>query len=1366
MPTRKKPSKAKTAAVPAARPSKAARSEQPTTCPVVAFGASAGGLEAFQEVLENLPDDTGIAYVFIQHLDPKHVSVLGELLSRSTHMPVVQVENGIPVEPNHLYVIPPNVGMRLADSKLLLTQRSGVGLHLPIDEFFRSLAEVQGSRSIGVVLSGTASDGTLGLKAIKAVGGITFAQDDTARFDAMPRNAIAAGWVDMVLPPKRIAQEIARLCQHPYVTAASDVPESAVAEPIVQGGKFHEIFQLLRAATGVDFLLYKQGTLYRRILRRMALHKVENEAQYVRILRDDSDELQSLFHDILISVTGFFRESTTFEALRKDVFPLVFRDRAPDNPVRVWVPGCSTGEEPYSVAISLIEYMQTAGIDIPIQIFGTDLSEPALARARAGIYPESVAMDVSPERLRRFFVKVDGQYQISRPVRDKCIFAQQNLVKDPPFSKLDLITCRNVLIYLGAALQAKAMRFFHYALRPGGFLVLGLSETVGNTNLFTPLDNKLKIYTRTAGAAAEAHHIDFDLHDGVRPLDYPKQLLPSNNVPDNQRRVDHYILAHYTPAAVLIDDEMNILQFHGRTAPYLEHGSGEPTLNINRLLRQELLLEFRKLFDRSRKNHTTVRSNPIRVALQGHVRNVVMCMSPFVPDAAEKQYLVVFEEQEVPLPKGRKGAEKPVAGATIKRVRELEQELTTTKQYLESVIEEQQASTEELKSANEEVQSSNEELQSTNEELLTAKEELQSTNEELTTVNDEMHNRNIELVRINNDLNNLLSSVNIPIVMLGNDLRIRRFTPQAEKVLNLLPTDVGRPLSDFKTKIDVPDLEQLFVDAIENLSVKERQVQDRDGRWFTMWVRPYRTVENRIDGAVMVLMDITDRWQTAESRYRRLFEVARYGIILAEVETGEIIDLNPYLAKTFGVSRSGSLGVKYWDLEMFAGTELDGSSLRQLQETESFQKDLLLAARSGGWLDVEVGGQTYWENEKRMLQITVRDLSERKRQDFDGHRMDWGMERSGETDSIERLSGIIAHDLNNLVTTVGGYARLLQTHLPAGNASAQDAEHISAALEQATVVSRRVLAFRRRQQRQPEVLDLNVVLREVEPIIRSTMPARIELQLDLDAAVRPVKFDRGQMEHLVVNLVRFVRRAAPTSGKLSISTRNTTLDAEYVRQHPAVSAGEYVVLEVSSNGTVADTNRFEIMESRLSAGDQRSSALSVSALYEVVRRSGGYLWAASELGRGNTFRIFLPPAAAPGAEPVAAAGNGVLEKGSGTILLVEPDEAVRGLTARVLTECGYKVWPASSGAAALEALRRNAEPAQLVLMEVVMPEMNGRELAGRIASLRPEMNVLFMSGYTEDVLESQGVRWSEHTFLPKPFTPEALSQRVREVLKG
>jgi two-component system, chemotaxis family, CheB/CheR fusion protein len=461
-------------------------------CTVVGFGASAGGLEALSEVLANMPLDPGTALVLVQHLDPHHESMLTQLLSRATALPVENVRDGIVPQANRVYVIPANYSMMLTDGALRLHPRGTGSTAMPIDVFFRSLAVAEGSKAVGVILSGTASDGTLGLKAIKAAGGITFCQDvDSAKYDGMPRSAIAAGCVDFVLPPRDIAQELVRLCRHPYVAKSSNKLESTAGEL-----DFGGILSMLRTSTGVDFTFYKDATIRRRILRRVALNRLDSPESYLEFIRQNRGELHSLFQDILINVTEFFREPETFDALRTQVFPILCGNRKNDDPIRIWVPGCASGEEAYSVGICLLEYLQERSIDATIQIFGTDLSETALEKARAGLYSESIVNDVSPERLRKFFVKVNGHYQIARSVRDLCIFARQNLTKDPPFSKLDLVTCRNVLIYLGPILQNRLMRVFHYALKPNGFLALGISETAGSLDLFHPVDRKQKLYSR------------------------------------------------------------------------------------------------------------------------------------------------------------------------------------------------------------------------------------------------------------------------------------------------------------------------------------------------------------------------------------------------------------------------------------------------------------------------------------------------------------------------------------------------------------------------------------------------------------------------------------------------------------------------------------------------------------------------------------------------------------------------------------------------------------------------------------------------------------------------------------------------------
>lgn len=857
-------------------------SPQPGSPPftVVGVGASAGGLEAFSQLLRDVPSDAGLAFVLVQHLAPKHESMLSEILAGATRMTVVEVEDGMLLRPNHVFVIPPGTNMAMVHGHLRLTPRRADQMpHNPIDFFLRSLAEYAQSRAVGVILSGTASDGSAGLREIKAAGGITIAQEPrSAKYDGMPRAAIATGAVDLILPPEGIAQELARIAKHPPLRAVpprASIPEGQAAsdQHLVQ------IFALLRSASGVDFNYYKQPTVRRRLHRRMVLHKIAAVDQYLRFLQQNPAEVTSLYQDILIHVTRFFREPETFETVKNRVFPELIKartERHDEGPIRLWIPGCSTGEEAYSVAIILLEFLENEGVGTSVQLFATDVSESAVEHARAGAYGENITADVSPERLRRFFNRTDGVYRISKQVRDLCVFARQDLTRDPPFSRLDLIVCRNVLIYLGSAVQKRLMNVFHYALKPSGFLMLGGSETVGpNADLFTLADKRHKLYTKKAGS----HRPPLEFppasngagrHDAAR-----RAPSETRSAPTIQSEATRVILTRYGPPAVVVDHHFQIIHFRGQTGPFLDPAPGEASLNLLKMARHGLLHDLRSALAEASKSGVPARREGLRTGHESENREVNLEVVPLT-GPAEKHFLVVFEEvkraevqnvaasakgkpEAVTGKKAKKG--KPAsagedARAAARELARLQQELGASREYLQSIIQDLEAANEELQSANEEILSSNEELQSTNEELDTAKEELQSTNEELNTLNEELQGRNEEMGRINSDLVNLLGSVQIAIVMVAGDLRIRRFTPMAEKVLNLIPSDIGRPISDIKPNIDCPDLEKLIAESIDTVTIVEREVRDQQGNWFSMRIRPYKNLENRIDGAVLALFDM------------------------------------------------------------------------------------------------------------------------------------------------------------------------------------------------------------------------------------------------------------------------------------------------------------------------------------------------------------------------------------------------------------------------------------------------------------------------------------------------------------------------------
>jgi two-component system CheB/CheR fusion protein len=833
---------------------------------VVGIGASAGGLEALRQLFGNLPDDTGMAFVVIQHLDPDHPSMLASVLAGDVRMPVVEVTDGMRAAPNRVYVIPPHADISIDRGILALVPRSRTRtLHLPIDSFFRVLADEQPGRAIGVVLSGSGSDGTEGLRAIKAAGGITFAQHpESAQFRSMPESALAAGVVDFRLSPRDIASELARLGHDPYLARPPDddddvqagADESRSAEP----GILASALAAVRRHTQIDFTGYKRATVMRRMMRRMALRHLASMSAYADLLVQDPGEAKALAEDILIHITSFFRDPAAFEALEQHVFPALRKPDEEKPTIRVWVPGCSTGEEAYSLAICLLESLDGQEHGVSIRIFGSDLSEQAIATARAGFYPESKLERVAPERLSRFFERVEGGYCVSKRVRDLCVFVKHDLTRDPPFARLDLVSCRNVLIYFDAELQRRVMPMLHYCLNKPGYLFLGSSEATGAFgDLFTPLDNEHRIFVKTG----ESRRLAYPLGPGREPdaRTPPFAGLAERRQParEAQRQADHLLLTRYAPPGVVVNERLEIVQFRGRTGSFLEAPPGQPQLSVLRMAREGLVPHLHEALETARAGTATVRREGVRITEDDGIRVVNLEVVPLagIAESAERYFLILFEEVA---PREAAAAEpspaSPASASTDEEVQRLKAELAATREYLQALIGDHQSATDELGATNEELVAANEELQSINEELESAKEELQSTNEELGTVNDELRNRNQELDLVANDLVNILESVEIPVIIVDRSLRVRRFTPTARAISSLIPGDVGRPIEDVKLKVRVDNLAERIKETIEAVATREWEVQALDGRWFRLQIRPYRTVDNRLDGAILSLVDV------------------------------------------------------------------------------------------------------------------------------------------------------------------------------------------------------------------------------------------------------------------------------------------------------------------------------------------------------------------------------------------------------------------------------------------------------------------------------------------------------------------------------
>ena len=887
----------------------------PGACPVVGIGASAGGIEAFTQLLRALQADTGMAYVFILHTNPSHHSLLPEILSRATAMPVKEVTSRTRVLPNHVYVAPAGSEVTLKAGELVSRKRQDErvppGL---IDRFLRSLAEDQGHQAIGVVLSGSASDGTIGLEEIKAVSGVTFAQDGTALHESMPRSAVASGCVDFVMPPDQIARELTRISGHPYLAAPP-----AEAPGVLPEFKFHQVLETMKDACGVDFSHYKRSTLQRRISRRLLLSRLEDIDEYAELLRQKPEEAEALFQDLLISVTGFFRNPESIEALKTVVFPALTNDRSRHDTLRLWALGCSTGQEAYTLAIALAEFMEESGRRWPVQIFATDLNGASIDKARTGLYPHSVVQDISQARLRRYFVEEEGGYRVRKSLRDVCIFARHNILGEPPFSRIDLVSCRNMLIYLEPGVQQRIIPILHYALRPEGYLWLGGSETVGvHRELFELVEPRHKIYRKKpVQAPVVMKALAATLRPEKAPAPGAQSGKPAPSSPlhpaDSHKEAERILLSRFAPASVLVDHSCEILQFRGNTGLFLAPAPGRASLNLLKMLREGLLVAVRAALGEARKKEMPVRREGLRLASNGGSREVSVEVIP-VGGGRESQYLVVFQEARPAHPAAARGA-RGAEPAALQEHDDLRQELAATREYLQAVIEQQEAANEELQSANEEIQSANEELQSINEELETSKEEIQSSNEELSTVNEELNQRNLELTQSNNDLVNLLASVQAAIIMLGHDLRIRRFTPTAEKLLNLIASDIGRPIQDLNLNISLPELDEHLEEVIDTMAPKEFEVRDKHGHWQLLRLRPYRTMDHKIDGVVVMMIDIDSMKRTQEAlrRQARLLDHA-YEPILAWEPGGNFTYCNQAAEELYGYSKDEMLGRRHEDI--------------------------------------------------------------------------------------------------------------------------------------------------------------------------------------------------------------------------------------------------------------------------------------------------------------------------------------------------------------------------------------------------------------------------------------------------------------------
>jgi two-component system, chemotaxis family, CheB/CheR fusion protein len=1274
-----------------------------------------------------------MAFVMVQHLEPNYASQLAEILARSTKMPVVQVEDGMRVAADHVYVIPQNTVMTIEQGVLHLLPRSQSSTpYYPINVFFESLAADQGAKALGVILSGTASDGANGIEAIKANLGTTFSQDEeSAKYGSMPRSAIATGAVDFVLPPTKIAEELARM------NANGDLARPIELDDYLVSGEtdtdIQQILDLLRDATHVDFSLYKQTTLRRRIGRRLIVHHLKTLSEYLTYLGGHPAEIQDLYRDVLISVTSFFREPLMFEALTKAI-PEYLQTRASSDPFRLWVPGCATGEEAYSLAILVFEIIETLGKDLPVQVFGTDIGELAIERARTGVYPEKAADDISPDRLQRFFTRIDSGYRIKQKIRDSCIFARHDLTSDPPFSQMDLVSCRNVFIYLRSSLQARILPDFHYSLKQGGLLVLGSAETVGNrSDLFGIIDNENKIYVRRPGLARLSSELRFQDGSEQKRQGHPQARI-SGRLPaapvDLDLRAARILRDLYAPAGVVINDDLQVLHSHGQTEFYLERLPNEANLNLLRLVREDLVYPTRKAVGAAFAQRQPVHETGIPLNDDGHIRRIKLSV---IPISNETHFaLVLFEEASINDRPGPSPDQEPTTAEV--QLSYAQRELAQTRDYLRKMIEQHEAVTEELRATNEEARSANEELQSTNEELRTAKEQLQSSNEELTTVNEELKHRNEDLALASNDLTNILNAATIPIVMVGMDLKLRRFTPAAERLLGMAANDVGRPVTEIPYPFQLPYLKNMLVETLQTLSVQQRRAQDASGRWYDVFVRPYRTLDDRIDGAVITFIDVddatralhqaeharefeqgivetvqhpllvldsdlrvlratkafyntffvrpeetvgqaidylgngqwrmvdlrhlleqalvrdvpfrdleithdfphigtrtmrlnarrisdgasqygvllaiedvTERREAAEIQYRRLFESAKDGIIVLDSPSGIVMDVNPYFLELCRYAKSDLLSKPFWEIPPFLDVEEMRGLLKETIEKGTTRYDAVaLRARDRREAVVEIVANSYRVKEQSLIQINIRDVTEKRRSEEDLRRSNL---------DLQQFAFAASHDLQEPLRTITSFLELFQRQ-NRGKLGPQADEHIGFIVGAADQMRQLVLDLMGFSQVARSEMNFNEV--SMEAVLSTVL---LNLQMAIQSSQARITFD-----HLPavygdeLQLLRLLQNLISNALKYrSVETPSVHLS---VRE-----AGSEWIFSVKDNGIGMEMKYAEqifTVFKRLHGREYPGTGIGLAVCKRIVERHGGRIWVESEPDKGATFYFTLP----------------------------------------------------------------------------------------------------------------------------------------------
>lgn len=1199
--------------------------------PIVGIGASAGGLDAFKRFFSALPADTGAAFVLIQHLDPTRKSLTADLVATYTRMHVVQVKDGMRVEANRIYVIPPNTYLSIRNRTLRLSAPTAPrSLRMAVDFFLCALAAAHHENAIGVILSGTGTDGTLGLKEIKLGGGMTMVQDpDTAQHDGMPRSAIAGGNADYVLPAEQMADALLAYVQHAAVAATSIATRPATAPDLLATA-----VEVLRAHTKFDFSGYKKGTLQRRIQRRMSLRHLDELPKYVDVLRNDPAEVTALFKDLLINVTSFFREPAAWQVLQAQVIRPLVAAKGTDVPLRVWIPACATGEEAYSIAMVLIEEIEAAGKVCRLQVFASDVDSEALETARAGIYPEGIAADVSAQRLSRFFIKSEHRYQVNKELRDTVVFAQQSLVRDPPFSRLDVISCRNLFIYLEPALQERLIPLLHFALLEGGYLFLGSAEGIGpQADLFEAVSTKWRIYRRIGPTR----------HDRLRfPVaGAPVSAAVRGKTPgrSNPARLaalaQSLLLQRYAPACVIVNRAGEILYFHGRTDDYLMQPSGAPTQDLLAQARNGLRTKLRAaLLDAVRGNQRVVLPG-IQMRRGGAFPRVKITVEPLPAASTESEglWLVSLEDEPELASAAPPPADRTAVDAAV--VQQLAYELQSTKEDLQQTIED-------LRAANEELMSVNEEFQSSNEELETSKEELQSLNEELTTANMQLENKLGELEAANNDLDNLLTSTNIATLFLDPDLRIRRFTPAATRLFSLIPSDIGRPITDIALKFTDPDLLLDVGASLRQPTTPKTEVQAHDGRWYIRQVLPYRTRDNRTEGVVITFSDIAaEALREARLYAESIVDTVRHALLVLDADL-RVRSANRAFYTTFHVSPEDTvgrllyeLGNRQWDIPRLR--TMLGEVLPQRRALTDFELEAEIESIGRRTMLLNARAIQRAGDRPHLILLAIEDITERRRaqealREAEARKYieEQVRQRQAELAQALRISTVgelasgLAHELNQPLSAIVNGVEACARYVRSGKTASREflalLDDASGEAMRAASIVEHLRHFIEKGQPRFARADLRDIARNVLHLLgREIDQGKITLRLDLPPRPLPIRADRIQIEQIIVNLLQNAidaLRDAPTDRReIQLQARATKGTAE---------------VAVRDTGSGVSTAALQHMFEPFFTTKPNGLGMGLAISRSIIEAHGGRLWVKrrADGGPGTTVAFTLPLRAA------------------------------------------------------------------------------------------------------------------------------------------